>query len=103
MAASKQRLPGGAETRKPGEGMHRGALRLRGGPRSFRRRRQDGQPTPSEFPNFNQAKFFSVFKYMIASFFGAVTQPLKNMFEKQVRTQSFYFKPTDQTINKQYI
>lgn len=43
MAASEQRLPGGDEKRKPGEGMRRGDLQLRGGTRSLRRRRPDGQ------------------------------------------------------------
>lgn len=43
MAPSKQRLPGGDATRKPGEGVHRGDLQLRGGARSLRRRHTDGQ------------------------------------------------------------
>lgn len=43
MAASEQRLPGGAETREPGEGVRGGDLWLRGGAWSLRRWRQDGQ------------------------------------------------------------
>lgn len=43
MAPSKQWLPGGDAARKPGEGVPRGDLQLRGGARSLRRRHTDGQ------------------------------------------------------------
>lgn len=43
MEESEQWLPGGAEAGKPGEGMHRGDLRLRGGAGSLRGRPADGE------------------------------------------------------------
>lgn len=51
MAAREHRLPGGDAAGEPGEGVHRGGLRLRGGSGGFRRRWLHGEKL-HWWPNF---------------------------------------------------